>query len=256
MRRVLSRRCGIDGPPCRWRAARLGRVPANRHHQAPAAAPHRRVPETMALAGRSVLEVGCGAGRLLGWLAREGAAAGRARPRRPSSRRRARRPRRRRWWPDAARRCPSPRAASTSSCSSTACTTCRSPANGRRWRRRPRAGHRWRAPGRRAACRRAIKFELLQPLDDETEVRAKPRALHAAATLGLRMVREEVYPPPTGRAPLAGRARELLGANHGAPDALAPLEPGARAAVRHLGEPGRRPGLLPAMRLNLLRRRP
>ena len=30
--------------------------------------------ETVTLAGRSVLEVGCGAGRLLGWLARQGAA--------------------------------------------------------------------------------------------------------------------------------------------------------------------------------------
>ena len=83
------------------------------------------------------------------------------------------------------------------------------------------------------------QFRLLQPLEDETEVRREAfRALHAAATLGLRMVREEFYDSAGGRAGLAGRARTLSRRESGARERRwRGVEPELERLFATLGEP-------------------
>lgn len=99
-------------------------------------------------------------------------------------------------------------------------------------------------------------FALLQPVDDETEVRREAfRALHAAGALGLRMMREAVYPSRVVEASpesLAGRFRAVDPAR-GPALAAAAAELARRFAA--LGEPTERGrGFLQPMRVNLLRR--
>lgn len=101
-------------------------------------------------------------------------------------------------------------------------------------------------------------FSLLQPLDDETEVRREAhRTLAAAATLGLWMMQEQVYDSeivePTWD---AARAR-FLAADPNRAGALAAIEPELARRFAALGRPveGGRAFRQP-MRLNLLRRQP
>lgn len=99
-------------------------------------------------------------------------------------------------------------------------------------------------------------FELLRPVDDETEIRQEARrALTAAAALGLWMAREEVYETARTVAAWTDARDQFLAAD---PARAADLEAAAPELARRfdrLGErvpEGRR--FAQPMRLNLLRR--
>jgi SAM-dependent methyltransferase len=100
-------------------------------------------------------------------------------------------------------------------------------------------------------------FDLLRPLDDETEVRKEAyRALSASAALGLRMASELVYRTRTVEPSWATVRDGFLAADPARAASLAPLEPQLERMFEQLGEPteGGRAFSQP-MRLNLLRRR-
>jgi SAM-dependent methyltransferase len=99
-------------------------------------------------------------------------------------------------------------------------------------------------------------FDLLRPLDDETEVRREAyRALSASATLGLRMASELAYRARTVEPSWAAVRDGFLAAAPTRAAFLAPLEPQLERTFGQLGEPaeGGRAFFQP-MRLNLLRR--
>ena len=175
------------------------------------------------LAGKHVLEVGCGTGVPAGSSVR-------ARCRSGSTRNRANwpahvsRPRRCRWSPAAASGSRSPPAIRLGAVlQQPASCADRCPMAGA-GRVRPRPGHRRPSPGRRTtAAGRPVR--AVAPLEDETEVRREAfRALHAAATLGLRMTTETFYNTDR-RAGLADRPRPFPGANPARAAALARSSP-------------------------------
>lgn len=99
-------------------------------------------------------------------------------------------------------------------------------------------------------------FELLRPVDDETEVRQEARrALTAAASLGLVMAGEQVYETRREVAGWADAREQFLAANPARSAELAAAEPELARLFDRLGEPA--PGgrsFAQPMRLNLLRR--
>jgi SAM-dependent methyltransferase len=214
--------------------------------------------ETVALAGRSVLEVGCGAGRLLGWLAREGAAPVGLDPG-PAQLAQA--------------RTQAPAVPLVAGCGETLPF-----ASGRfdlvlyfnslhhvpiacQWQALAEAGRVLATGGHLLVVEplpQGDQFELLRPLEDETEIRREAfRALHGAATLGLRMMREEFYDAQVVEPHWPAVRARFLGANPARAAALAALEPELERLFATLGEPaaeGR--AFRQPMRLNLLRRGP
>ena len=101
-------------------------------------------------------------------------------------------------------------------------------------------------------------FALLHPLEDETEVRREAfRALHAAAALGLRMAEEAFYTTQLVEPAWAALRARFVAANPERKAVLAQVESRLEGLFETLGEPveGGRAFTQP-MRLNLLRRGP
>ena len=100
-------------------------------------------------------------------------------------------------------------------------------------------------------------FAVLQPVDDETEVRREAfRALHAAGALGLRMAVEAFYAHRVVVPSWAELCQRILAVDPSRAEALAGAETEAQRRFSTLGEPapeGR--AFIQPMRLNLLRRR-
>lgn len=212
--------------------------------------------ETVTLAGRSVLEVGCGAGRLLGWLAREGAAPVGLDP-------------------------------STVELARAAVEAPGVPLVAGKGEALPFASGRfdlilffnslhhvplplqWQAVSEAARVLAADgellvveplpegdHFALLRRLDDETEVRREAfRALHAASALGLRMAVEGFYRSRVVEPSWAAVRARFLAADATREPLLAGLDGEMELLFATLGEPaeGGRAFIQP-MRLNLLRR--
>jgi ubiquinone/menaquinone biosynthesis C-methylase UbiE len=210
------------------------------------------------LAGRQVLEVGCGAGALLGWLGREGATPvgldpnvgqlDRAKPAAPG-------------------------VALVAGVGEALPF-----ASGRfdlvlffnslhhvpiadQWQALGEASRVLRAGGKLLVVEPLAQgpwFDLLQPVDDETEVRQEARrALTAGATLGLVMEREEVYDTRIVEASWSTVRERFLGANPARASRLEELEPQLERLFATTGEAvdqGR--AFSQPMRLNLLRRQP
>ncbi len=212
----------------------------------------------MDLAGRPVLEVGCGGGGLLGWLAREGAApvgldpdpgqlarAAAAAPGVPLVAGRGE------ALPFASGRFPL--VICVNSLHHVAVEA--------QWRAVAEAARVLASGGELLVIEPLPEgpwFELLRPVDDETEVRQEARrALTAAAALGLVMAREEFYKTRQEAASWADARDCFLAANPARAADLAAAEPELRRLFERLGEPtaGGRSFAQP-MRLNLLRRRP
>lgn len=213
---------------------------------------------TVSLAGRAVLEVGCGAGRLLGWLAREGAEPIGLDPGMGQL---------------AQARVQAPAVPLVAGCGEALPF-----ASGRldlvlffnslhhvpiasQWQALAEAGRVLRTGGELLVVEPlpdGDQFTLLQPLEDETEVRREAfRALHAAATLGLRMVREEFYDTQVVEPDWPTLRARFLGANPARATTLAGIEPELARMFATLGTPvadGR--AFTQPMRLNLLRRGP
>ena len=214
--------------------------------------------ETVALAGRSVLEVGCGAGRLLGWLAREGALPigldpglaqlAQARAQAPAV-------------PLVAGRGEALPFASGRFDLVLFFNSLHHVPIADQWQALAEAGRVLATGGELLVVEplpEGDQFRLLQPLEDETEVRREAfRALHAAAALGLRMVREEFYDTQVVEPDWPAVRARFLGANPARAAALARVEPELERLFATLGEPadGGRAFTQP-MRLNLLRRGP
>lgn len=101
-------------------------------------------------------------------------------------------------------------------------------------------------------------FALLQALEDETAIRAHAhRELQAASDLGLETIREEVYDSQVVEPSWATARARFLGADPTRAATLARIEPQLERLFATLGEPvadGR--AFSQPMRLNLLRRRP
>jgi hypothetical protein len=214
--------------------------------------------EAVDLAGRRVLEVGCGGGSLLGWLAKAGASPVGLDPDRAQLAR-AR---------DAAPAVPLVAGvgealpfASGSFDLVLFFNSLHHVPLAAQWQAVAEAGRTLRAGGELLAIEPLAEgdwFALLRPLEDETEVRREARrALDAAAALGLWMSREEVYDTRIVEPSWAAvRARFLAAAPARAARAAA-LEPELASLFERLGEPvanGR--AFSQPMRLNLLRRRP
>ena len=214
--------------------------------------------ETVALGGRSVLEVGCGAGRLLGWLALEGAAPigldpgvgqlAQARVQAPSV-------------PLVAGRGEALPFASGSFDLVLFFNSLHHVPIADQWQALAEAGRVLDTGGELLVVEplpQGDQFTLLQPLEDETEIRREAfRALHAAATLGLRMAREEFYDTQVVEPDWSTLRARFLGANPARAAALARVEPELERLFAMLGEPtadGR--AFTQPMRLNLLRRGP
>ena len=212
--------------------------------------------ETVTLAGRSVLEVGCGAGRLLGWLRREGAAPvgldpsgaelARARMEAPCI----------------------PLVAGKGEALPFA--------SGRfdlvlffnslhhvplplQWQAVSEAARVMAADGLLLVVEplpEGDHFALLRRLDDETEVRREAfRTLHAAGALGLRMAVEGFYRSRVVEPSWAAVRERFLAADAARGALLAGLEAEMELLFATLGEPA--PGgraFTQPMRLNLLRR--
>ena len=99
-------------------------------------------------------------------------------------------------------------------------------------------------------------FALLQPVDDETEVRREAfRALHAAGALGLRMAIEGFYASRVVEPSWAVLRGRFLAVDPTRAEALARAQPEVERRFSTLGEPaeGGRAFVQP-MRVNLLRR--
>jgi SAM-dependent methyltransferase len=214
--------------------------------------------ETVPLAGRTVLEVGCGAGRLLAWLAKAGA--------------------------DPIGLDPDPAQLARARAEATGVPLVAGVgealpfASGRidlvlcfnslhhvplalQWQALAEAA-RVLATGGELLVVEPLPagdyFALLQPLEDETEVRKEAfRALHASATLGLRMAREAFYDTRIVEPSWAATRARFLAANPARAAVLAHIEPELERLFSELGEPaeaGR--AFSQPMRLNLLRRQP
>ena len=100
-------------------------------------------------------------------------------------------------------------------------------------------------------------FALLRQIDDETEVRREAfRAIHAAATLGLRMLREEFYACRVVEPSLDAVRDRFLAVDPGRRMVFDRVRPELEQLFATLGEPvaGGRAFVQP-MRLNLLQRR-
>ena len=210
--------------------------------------------ETVTLAGRSVLEVGCGAGRLLGWLAREGAAPVGLDP-------------------------------STVELARAAVEAPGVPLVAGKGEALPFASGRfdlilffnslhhvplpWQAVSEAARVLAADgellvveplpegdHFALLRRLDDETEVRREAfRALHAASALGLRMTVEGFYRSRVVEPSWAAVRERFLAADATRGALLAGLDAEMERLFATLGEPGAGGrAFTQPMRLNLLRR--
>ena len=214
--------------------------------------------EAVELATRSVLEVGCGAGRLLGWLACAGAAPVGLDPSLGQL---------------AQARLQAPAVPLVAGCGealpfASGCfdlvlffNSLHHIPIASQWQALAEAGRVLRTGGQLLAVEplpQGDQFRLLQPLEDETEVRREAfRALHAAATLGLRMVREEFYDTQVVELDWPSMRAKFLGANPARMIALAQVEPELERLFATLGEPtaaGR--VFTQPMRLNLLRRGP
>jgi SAM-dependent methyltransferase len=214
--------------------------------------------EAVPFAGRAVLEVGCGAGRLLAWLAREGA------------------------WPVGLDPDPAQLARARAEAPGVPLVAGVGEAlpfaSGRidlvlcfnSLHHVPRALQ-WQALAEAARVLgrdgellvveplpEGEYFALLERLEDETEVRREAfRALHAAAALGLRMVQEAFYDTRMVEPSWPATRARFLAANPARGPLLAGVEPELQRLFGELGEPaeGGRAFSQP-MRLNLLRRRP
>lgn len=101
-------------------------------------------------------------------------------------------------------------------------------------------------------------FDLLRPIEDETEVRQEARrALTAAAALGLVMAREEVYNSRIVEPSWATARARFLAADASRAERLAELDDALAERFAMTGEPVEQGGraFSQPMRLNLLRRR-
>lgn len=101
-------------------------------------------------------------------------------------------------------------------------------------------------------------FDLLQPIEDETEARQEARrALTAGATLGLVMEREEVYDTRIVESSWSTVRERFLAANPARTSRLQELEPQLERLFATTGEfVGQGRAFSQPMRLNLLRRQP
>lgn len=212
-----------------------------------------------ALAGRRVLEVGCGGGALLGWLAREAALPTGLDPD-PAQLARAR------------KAAPAvPLVAGVGEALPFASgifglvlfvNSLHHVPPAAQWRALAEAARVLAAGGELLAVEplpEGAWFALLQPLEDETEARREAaRALNAAAALGLRHRREERYLSRVVEPSWEAARDRLLAANPSRAAALARLEPGLADLFERSGEPAADGGRAFAqpMRLNLLRRAP
>lgn len=214
--------------------------------------------ETTRFAGRRVLEVGCGAGGLLGWLVKEGAMPIGLDPERPQL------ARARQAAPDVPLVAGVGEALPFAS-GSVDLVLCFNSLHhvpiDRQWQAVAEAA-RVLARGGELLVVEPIPegpwFELLRPLDDETEVRQEARrVLTAAAALGLPMAREEVYDSCVVEPDWASVRARFLAINPKRAARLAELEPQLERRFEETGEAvdGGRSFAQP-MRLNLLRRNP
>jgi SAM-dependent methyltransferase len=213
--------------------------------------------ETVPLDGRLVLEVGCGAGRMLGWLAANGASPVGLDP--------------------GAEQLARARAAVPGAPLVRGVGEALPFASGRfslvlffnslhhvpiaeQWQAVAEAARVLATGGELLAVEPLAEgdyFDLLRPLDDETEVRKEAyRALSASATLGLRMMSELVYRTRTVEPSWAAVRDGFLAADPARAASPALIEPRLERMFQQLGEPaeGGRAFSQP-MRLNLLRRR-
>lgn len=214
--------------------------------------------ETVPLDGRSVLEVGCGGGRLLGWLAREGAMAvgldpgleqlARARAEAPGTSLVAGR--------GEALPFESGRFDLVLYFNSLHHVPLQS-----QWQALAEAARVLATGGDLLVVEPLAEgnhFALLQPLEDETEVRREAfRALHAAATLGLRMIKEAFYATRIVEPNWPSVCARFVAVNPDRAARIAVLGAELERLFESSGEPveGGRAFVQP-MRLNLLRRGP
>ncbi|MFL5337559.1 MAG: class I SAM-dependent methyltransferase [Geminicoccaceae bacterium] len=213
--------------------------------------------ETVTLAGRSVLDVGCGGGRLLGWLRREGAAPmgldpgvaelARARAEAPGV-------------PLVAGRGEALPFASGRFDLVLFFNSLHHVPLTLQWQALTEAARVLTAAGELLVVEplpEGDHFALLRQLDDETEVRREAfRTLHAAGALSLRMAVEGFYRSRVVEPSWASVRQRFLAADPARAPLLAGLEPELERLFATLGEPaeGGRAFTQP-MRLNLLRRR-
>jgi SAM-dependent methyltransferase len=214
--------------------------------------------ETVALAGRSVLEVGCGAGRLLGWLRGQGAVPVGLDP----------------SLAQLARACGNAKGAPLVAGKGEALPF----ASGRfslilffnslhhvplalQWQAVAEAARVLATGGELLVVEplpEGDHFTLLQELDDETEVRREAfRALHAAGALGLRVAREAFYRSEVIEPSWSAVRERFLAVDPSREGALARAGRTLERLFDELGKPveGGRSFIQP-MRLNLLRRTP
>lgn len=214
--------------------------------------------EVAAFSGRRVLEVGCGAGALLGWLAKQGATPIGLDPE-PGQLARARR---------AAPEVPLVAGVGEAlpfASGSFDLVLCFNSLHhvplALQWQAVAEAARVLAQDGELLVVEplpQGAWFALLQPLEDETEVRQEARrVLTAAATLGLLMAREEVYDSRMVEADWQAVRDRFLAVNPARAARLAGLEEGLAQRFAATGEPveGGRAFAQP-MRLNLLRRQP
>ena len=214
--------------------------------------------EVAAFAGRRVLEIGCGAGGLLGWLAKEGARPigldpepgqlGRARAAAPAV-------------PLVAGVGEALPFASGSFDLVLCFNSLHHVPLALQWQAVAEAGRVLGPCGELLVVEPLPQgpwFELLRPLEDETEVRQEARrVLTAAAALGLPMQREELYESRMVEADWTAVRDRFLAVNPARATRMAGLEAGLAQRFAVTGEPvaGGRSFAQP-MRLNLLRRQP
>jgi SAM-dependent methyltransferase len=215
--------------------------------------------EATAFAGRCVLEAGCGAGRLLAWLARQGAAPigldpdpaqlARARAEAPGV-------------PLVAGVGEALPFASGSMGLVLYFNSLHHVPMDRQWQALAEAARVLQSGGELLVVEplpEGGQFALLQPVEDETEVRREAfRALHAAGALGLRMVREVFYDTRVVQPSWEVARAQFLAAAPARADVLRRLEPELRALFERLGElqPDGGRAFSQPMRLNFLRRLP
>lgn len=227
---------------------RVTDLPLRRHTDA--------ICEAAPLAGRRVLEVGCGGGNLLGWLAREGAEPVGLDPE-PGQLARAR---------AAAPTVPVvagvgerlPFAAGTFDLVLCFNSLHHVPIEAQ-WRAVAEAARVLARGGELLVVEPLPQgpwFELLRPVEDETEARQEARrALTAAAALGLLMAHEEVYGSRVVEPSWAAAKARFLAADPSRADRLAALDAKLAARFAALGEPVEGGwAFSQPMRLNLLRR--
>jgi SAM-dependent methyltransferase len=214
--------------------------------------------ETVALGGRSVLEIGCGAGVLLGWLARQGADAVGLDPGLPQlGRARAAAP----GVPLVAGRGEALPFASGRFELVLCFNSLHHVPLEAQWQALAEVARVLTTGGELLVVEPLAEgdhFALLQPLEDETEVRREAfRALHAAAALGLRMATEAFYATRVIEPDWPSIRDRFVAVSPARAAALSRVEPELERLFATLGEPaeGGRAFTQP-MRLNLLRRGP